>query len=76
MKKDIKLMRQGEPVDIVDLTLHRKWVVHPFLFRIKDPVKIKIDWEHTETRWINPDSLGRYKTVPGLKRAFDTIRSS
>jgi PncC family amidohydrolase len=72
-KRDIRLVRAGEPIDILDVGLHMKWVVHPFLFKIRDPGKIKTDWEHTEHRWIKPDAITRYKTVPGLKQALDTV---
>jgi nicotinamide-nucleotide amidase len=72
-KNDIQLSRQGEPLDVYDLVLQRKWVVHPFLFHIKDPEKIKIDWEHTESRWIRPGTLNKFKTVPGLDRALQRV---
>lgn len=72
-KRDVRLVRTGEPIDIFDPGLHRKWVVHPFLFQIKDPGKIKTDWEHIEHRWIQPSAITSYKTVPGLKRALDTV---
>ncbi len=72
-KRYIRLVRAGEPIEIFDLNLHRKWVVHPFLFKIRDPGKIKTDWEHTEHRWIKPRAITRYKTVPGLKRALYAV---
>ncbi len=75
LKNDVKLTREGEPVEVIDLNLHRKWVVYPFLFHVKDPGKIKIDWEHTKSRWIKPILLKRYNTVPGLDRALARVWS-
>jgi PncC family amidohydrolase len=72
-ENDVKLVRKGEPVEIIDRDLNRKWIVHPFLFHVKDPDKIKIDWEHTEIRWIRPSEMKRYHTVPGLKEALDRV---
>ncbi len=72
-KNDLKLVRKGEPIEVIDQNLNRKWVVHPFLFHVKNPDKIKIDWEHTELRWIKPGELRKYHTVPGLKEALDRV---
>lgn len=72
-KNDVKLVRRGEPIEVIDENLNIKWVVHPFLFHVKNPDKIKIDWEHTEIRWIKPGEMRKYQTVPGLKEALDRV---
>jgi 8-oxo-dGTP pyrophosphatase MutT (NUDIX family) len=72
-KDEVKLIRRGRPLEIIDNRLARKWVIHPFLFHVKAPESIKLDWEHTEMRWIKPEELHRYQTVPGLKEALDLV---
>lgn len=72
-KNDVKLVRKGEPIEVIDRNLNRKWIVHPFLFHVKEPDKIKIDWEHTEIRWVKPSELRKYHTVPGLKEALERV---
>ena len=49
-EEDVKLIKKGKPLTIKDIGLGVKWVVHPYLFHIKDRGRIKIDWEHKETR--------------------------
>jgi 8-oxo-dGTP pyrophosphatase MutT (NUDIX family) len=72
-KSDVELRVRGKPLQTVDTKLGRRWIVHPFLFFVKEPLKVKIDWEHTETIWIKPEELAKYKTVPGLKDALDRV---
>ncbi len=72
-KSTVKLIRQGEPVEVIDKSLNRKWVVHPFLFHVTEIDRLKTDWEHTEFKWIKPEELKKYKTVPGLARALDRV---
>lgn len=72
-KNDVDLLKRGEPFAIIDNNINRKWIIHPFLFHVKEPGKIKIDWEHTEIKWINPQKLARYKTVPALNEAFNKV---
>jgi hypothetical protein len=47
--------------------------VHPFLFHVRAPEKIKTDWEHTEVKWIKPGELKKYETVPGLAKALARV---
>jgi PncC family amidohydrolase len=72
-QKDLKLIKKGKPLEVIDKNLNRKWIVHPFLFHVKAPDKIKIDWEHTESKWIKPSELKKYETVPGLAKALDRV---
>jgi nicotinamide-nucleotide amidase len=72
-KKDLKLIKKGKPLEVIDKSLNRKWIVHPFLFHVKSPDKIKTDWEHTEAKWIKPGELKKYETVPGLAKALARV---
>lgn len=72
-KEDIQLLKKGKPLEVVDESLNRKWIVHPFLFHVKTPQKIKIDWEHKEAKWINASEITRYETVPGLAEALNRV---
>jgi len=72
-KNDLKLIKKGEPLEVIDRSLNRKWIVHPFLFHVRAPEKIRIDWEHTEMKWIKPKELANYKTVPGLKETLARV---
>jgi PncC family amidohydrolase len=71
-KNNIRLVSQGKTIEVVDQSINKKWIVHPFLFHVLDPDKIMLDWEHTESKWIKPADLSKYSTVPGLSRALDS----
>jgi 8-oxo-dGTP pyrophosphatase MutT (NUDIX family) len=70
---DVELMREGNPLEVIDEELGRKWVVHPFRFCLKSPQKIRIEWEHTELRWIEPKDIVEYETVPHLKETWERV---
>jgi 8-oxo-dGTP diphosphatase len=67
------LLKVGEPLPFTDEELDVRWVVHPFLFRVAPDASITIDWEHVEARWIRPEELSNFDTVPRLKEAFDRV---
>jgi nicotinamide-nucleotide amidase len=69
-EQDIKLITRGKPVEVLDDKLKKKWIVYPYLFKVSNPDKIKIDWENKETRWIAPEEIDKYPTVPKLKEAL------
>jgi len=70
---DVELVRKGEPLEVIDEELGRKWVVHPFRFRVKTAEKISIDWEHTELVWMDPKDIGQYETVPKLLETWQRV---
>jgi 8-oxo-dGTP diphosphatase len=72
-KNDIQLIRQGDPFSIIDESIKKKWTIHPFLFNVKNPEKLVIDWENVESRWVLPPELQNYKTVPGLTDALNKV---
>ncbi len=67
---DIQLIRCGKPLVIPSPEHHCCWVVHPFLFDIKNPHQIKLDWENSELSWLDPTSIDTYITVPMLQEAY------
>ena len=75
-QEDLKLVKKGQPLSVEDEKLGIKWVVHPYLFHIKDRDKIKIDWEHKEVRWVNPGDIDNYHTVPMLRETLARVHES
>jgi 8-oxo-dGTP pyrophosphatase MutT (NUDIX family) len=67
---EAKLIRKGKIVHVKDD--EGGWFVHPFLFEIKSG-NIKIDWEHVEYKWIKPEEIKNYDTVPMLKEALENV---
>lgn len=75
-REDLELTKKGNPLPVEDKRLGVRWVVHPYLFHIKDRNKIKIDWEHKETRWIAPEDIDKFETVPMLKETLARVYKS
>ena len=74
--EDLELVKKGKPLSVEDEKLGVKWVIHPYLFPIKNREKVKIDWEHKETRWIDPKDIDNYETVPKLKETLARVYNS
>lgn len=70
---DVTLVQEGLPLEVVDSEIGKKWIVHPFRFQVLRPEKIKIDWEHTEAKWIDPEEIGQHETVPKLLEAWQRV---
>jgi len=74
--EDLHLVRKGEPLPVEDTQFGVRWLVHPYLFHIKDRNKIQIDWEHKEVRWIAPGDIDNYQTVPMLGETLARVHDS
>lgn len=70
--KELKFKKAGKPYRIVDRTIDKIWFSHPFLFQSKTS-RVKLDWENTAHRWIKPESLKKYKTVPDLEKGLKRV---
>ena len=68
---EVELISIGRPVKAEGEGVG--WIVYPFLFHITDKEKIRIDWEHSEMRWIEPEEIDNYETVPMLKEALAEV---
>ena len=71
--ESIELVRAGETLRAFDEGTDTVWIIHPFLFQSKSRV-LKLDWENAEYRWVNPQELTSYDTVPKLRETLDRVR--
>lgn len=78
----LELVRPGPTLTFIDKDLSTQWKVHPFLFILsansteeEDEVlrKMKINWEHTEYKWIKPEEIANQNTVPNLEKAWKRV---
>ncbi len=72
-EQDVTLLKAGKPFEIVDDAQGLAWRVHPFLFAVHEPDKIRLDWENIARRWILPEEIDQLKTVPALKETLDRV---
>ena len=66
-KTDIKTIRIGESYTFTDTTAKKTWIVHPVNAELLHDTPIRLDWEHTEYRWIDPLDIDQFDTVPNAK---------
>lgn len=65
--KSVQHMR----VDSPQYTDH-EWVIYPFLFSVKEPV-VRLNWENSDYRWVYPDEISKFETVPSLDKVLSTL---
>ena len=70
---DVRLLAQEEPFVVPDATIDTRWTVHAFLFETLRPERLRLDWEHTESRWVRPEELPDLETVPALAEALARV---
>ena len=72
-KQDVTLLKAGKPLEIVDNAQDRAWRVHPFLFSVHEPDKIRLDCENIAMRWILPAEIAGLQTVPALRETLARV---
>ena len=71
--EDIASFTFGEPFEFHDPATNKTWRVHPVLVEVKRLVEIKLDWEHDESRWILPEEIKNFDTVPRFDESLKRV---
>ena len=72
-REEVSLLQIGEPLEVLDVEADRRWIVHPFLFEVRPNAEVLVDWEHTEARWVRPEEVFAFETVPQLAEALARV---
>ncbi len=70
-RSSISSIHIGKPYEFKDPKLGVTWIDHPVLLELKNKPDIELDWEHTEYRWIKPEELNNFDTVPELDKTLE-----
>lgn len=71
----VRLVRRGEPFDVVDDERGTTWHVHPFLFDASTR-SIQTNWESDAAEWTSPTSIRHRDVVPGLWTSYRSVAPS
>jgi len=72
-ESNIELIKEGKIILIESPQYeNHQWEVYPFLFSCNN-IEIKLNWENSESKWINVDELNEFKTVPSLNKVLTRL---
>lgn len=71
-KKNVENLIQLETFEIVS---DKNWIIYPFIAKLNKKIEIKLDWEHTEYKWIK-ENEARGKILKILNSYSNTIKKS
>ena len=70
---EIELLKSIEQMKIEAAQYkNHEWNIFPFLFSTKNS-KIKLNWENSEFKWIKPNEIKNYETVPELEKILFSL---
>lgn len=69
-RDEFNFVKKGRVIYARDKTI--LWAVHPFLFEAKD-TDITLDREHVDYKWIYPEEVGGFVTVPKLDETLKSV---
>jgi len=70
---NIRFIEVKDSYKLKDSKINKTWIVHPVLVELKEKPEIKLDWEHTEFRWIKPEELNNYDFVTDLDKTLKKV---
>ncbi len=72
-KKLIKSIKLFKPYKLIDKFIKRTWLIFPALVDLKQKPKIKLDWEHTDFKWIYPKDIKKFDIVLKLDVSLNKV---
>ncbi|MDP6898590.1 MAG: NUDIX domain-containing protein [Candidatus Nitrosopelagicus sp.] len=70
---NIKLIKEGDSIVIESPQyVNHQWEVFPFLFSCKNR-EIKLNWENSDSKWIEIDEINNFSTVPSLDKVLTRL---
>jgi len=73
LAEEVRLVRRGDPFDVVDGDRGTRWVVHPYMFDCASRA-VETDWETADHAWVAPTAILYRETVPESWRSYDAVR--
>ena len=72
-ESNIKLIKEGDVILIESPQYeNHEWEVYPFLFSC-DNREVKLNWENSESKWIDLNELNDFTTVPSLDKVLTRL---
>ena len=71
LSEGLALAAVGDPFEVEDAALQKRWFVHPFLFDAPSR-EVTLDWESDAARWVPPPDILAMDVVP---RLWDSYRA-
>lgn len=71
----ISLITIGKSCKFTDIKANKTWIICPVLAECKKEPDIKLDWEHTEYKWVRTESLKNFDTIPHLAKSLENVKS-
>jgi 8-oxo-dGTP pyrophosphatase MutT (NUDIX family) len=66
----LKLLKSAEQIKVNSPQYeNHQWEIFPFLFSTENP-SIKLNWENSDYKWIEPKDLEKFDTVPNLDKVL------
>jgi len=72
-EEEVELLKANERIKIEAAQYkNHEWNIFPFLFKTKN-LEIKLNWENSEFKWIKPNEIKNYETVPELEKILFSL---
>ena len=72
-KGQVSMIQFGKPAEFSDAKIKKVWVVHPVLVELSEKPEVRLDWEHTEYKWVRKEDIKNFDLMPGVEEALQNL---
>jgi isopentenyldiphosphate isomerase len=72
-EQDILSVKIADPFEFKDNTANKTWLTCNILIELKQKPKIKLDWEHTDYKWVKLGDIKKFNTIPSFEQSLKRV---
>jgi len=71
--EQVEFVSFAEPYEFRDDKINKTWIIFSVLTELKKEPKIKLDFEHTEYKWIKPEEITNFDIVANVDKSLKMV---
>jgi isopentenyldiphosphate isomerase len=72
-EQDILSVKIADPFEFKDNAANKTWLTCNILIELKKKPKIKLDWEHTEYKWVKLEDIKNFNKIPSFEQSLKRV---
>lgn len=71
--EQVEFISFAEPYEFRDDKINKTWIIFSVLTELKKKPEIKLDFEHTEYKWIKPEEITNFDIVANVDKSLKMV---
>jgi|SRR3989338_7477759 len=72
-EENIREIKYGKKFESADKSIGKTWIVHPVLVELNKKPNIRLNFEHSEYKWVKAEQISKLDIAPNLEESIKRV---